>query len=61
VGNFAIILIDSLYVHNAQFRFLLGIGGGFLMVMGLRGTVTEQREAFEAKVKESILKENRNE
>ena len=50
--NFAVILMDSFYVHSAQFRFFMSFGGAVIAMSGLRGTVEEMREDFNTKVKE---------
>jgi uncharacterized membrane protein (DUF485 family) len=54
LANFAAILVDTLYVHNSTFRFLMAIGSAVIAMQGLRGTVEEQQEVFTAKVKEIV-------
>jgi len=53
-ANFAIVLLDTLYVHNGQFRFLISIGTIVLGIVGLRQTITEQRDILVMKVKELV-------
>ncbi len=54
LANFAIILVDAMYVHNGQFRFLMAIGTGFIAMTGLRGTVEEHRLILQEKIKKIV-------
>lgn len=53
-ANFAIVLLDALYIHSSQFRFLMSAGTAVLVIFGLRGTIEEQRDIFVEKIKELV-------
>lgn len=53
-ANFSVILVDALYVHNAQFRFLMTFGSAFIAMLGWSGTIKEKREVLIAQVKEQV-------
>jgi small neutral amino acid transporter SnatA (MarC family) len=54
LANFAIIIIDAMYIHSGQFRFLMGIGTAFIAMTGLRGTIEEHRSVLQEKVKKIV-------
>jgi hypothetical protein len=53
-ANFLVVLVDSLYVHSAQFRFLMYLAGAIVAMSGLRGTIEEQHSVFVAKMKKVV-------